>query len=138
MKKRNFPRFLRSQGALETAEAAITLPLVLLVMLAIFNLGMVVYGQQAVQQAARHGARMGSVAQQCGACYAASAANGAIANDPVVKNAGVSILAPGGVAGSILTVQVTGEIPNFIGGLLPGAPGAFKVSSSATFRQEGW
>lgn len=131
-------RFLRSDSALETAEAALTLPIVLLVMLAVFNLGMLVYGNQAVQQAARHGARMGSVAQQCGACYASSAANSAIANDPVVKNASVSILAPGGVAGSVLTVQVSGEIPSFFGGLLPGAPSVFHVSSSATFRQEGW
>src|SRR5512145_3065112 len=123
MKKLKFPRFLHSKSAIETVEATLALPVVLLVMLAIFNLGMIVYGQQAVQQAARHGVSMGSVAQQCGACYASGAAWGAIANDPVVKNAGVSILAPGGVAGSILTVQVSGEIPIFFGGLVPGVPG---------------
>ena len=56
-------------------EAAITTPIAILVMLAIVNLGMVVYAQQAVQAAARHGARMGSVAQQCPACYAMSGQN---------------------------------------------------------------
>ena len=131
-------RFIRCGRAIETLEAAITFPIAILVMLAAVNLGMVVYGQQAVQAAARHGARMGSVAQQCSACYAASGASSAIQNDPIVKQAGVAILAPGGVTGSILTVQVSGKIPNFIGSLVPGLPGSFDVSAEATFRQEGW
>ena len=107
-------------------------------MLATINLGMVVYGQQAVQAAARHGARMGSVAQQCGACYAASGASSAITGDPIVKNPGVAILSPGGVAGSILRVRVSGQIPSFLGSLVPGLPSSFSVSAEATFRQEGW
>ncbi len=131
-------RFLKARRAIETLEAAITFPIAILVMLATINLGMVVYGQQAVQAAARHGARMGSVAQQCGACYAASAASSAISGDPIVKQASVAILAPGGVAGSILSVRVTGSIPSFLGSLVPGLPGSFSVSAQATFRQEGW
>ena len=131
-------RFLRSLNAIETLEAAITLPVAVLVMLAVVNLGMVVYGQQAVQAAARHGARMGSVAQQCGACYAVSGASQAIQHDPIVKSASVDVVAPGGVAGSILTVRVSGQIPNFIGHLAPGLPASFPVSAEATFRQEGW
>lgn len=107
-------------------------------MLATINFGMVVYGQQAVQAAARQGARMGSVAQQCGACYAMSAASSAINGDPIVKQPSVAILSPGGVAGSILSVQVSGQIPSFLGSLVPGLPGSFLVSAQATFRQEGW
>jgi hypothetical protein len=131
-------RFLFSKRAIETLEAAITFPIAILVMLATVNLGMVVYGQQAVQAAARHGARMGSVAQQCGACYAVSAASSAINGDPIVKEASVAILSPGGVAGSILSVRVSGTIPSFLGSLVPGLPGNFPVSAEATFRQEGW
>ena len=131
-------RFLNARKAIETLEAAITLPIAILVMLATINFGMVVYGQQAVQAAARHGARMGSVAQQCGACYAMSAASSAINGDPIVKQPGVAILSPGGVAGSILTVSVSGQIPSFLGNLVPGLPGSFLVSAQATFRQEGW
>jgi len=56
-------RFLKDQSAMELLEAAITTPIAILVMLAIVNLGMVVYAQQAVLAAARQGARMGSVAQ---------------------------------------------------------------------------
>ncbi len=131
-------RFLRARKAIETLEAAITFPIAMLVMLATVNLGMVVYGQQAVQAAARQGARMGSVAQQCGACYAVSGASSAINGDPIVKQAGVAILSPGGVAGSILSVQVSGKIPSFLGSLVPGIPGSFSVAAEATFRQEGW
>ncbi len=130
--------FLKSKRAIETLEAAITFPIAILVMLATVNLGMVVYGHQAVQAAARHGARMGSVAQQCAACYAASAAGSAINGDPIVKQANVAILAPGGVTGSILSVRVSGKIPSFMGTLVPGLPGDFNVSAEATFRQEGW
>jgi hypothetical protein len=129
---------LKCKRAIETLEAAITFPIAILVMLATVNLGMVVYGQQAVQAAARHGARMGSVAQQRGACYASNAASSAINGDPIVKVPSVAILSPGGVAGSILSVRVSGTIPSFLGPLVPGLPGSFSVSAEATFRQEGW
>ena len=131
-------KFLKAKRAIETLEAAITFPIAILVMLATVNLGMVVYGQQAVQAAARHGARMGSVAQQCSACYAVSAASSAINGDPIVKEPNVAILAPGGVTGSILSVRVSGSIPSFLGSLVPGLPASFDVSAEATFRQEGW
>ncbi len=68
-------------------EAAITTPIAILVMLAIVNLGMVVYAQQAVQAAARHGARMGSVAQQCpGPVDAISGAKSAISQAGILEN----------------------------------------------------
>ena len=135
-------RFLNDRSGMEMLEAAITTPIAILVMLAIVNLGMVVYAQQAVQAAARHGARMGSVAQQCPACYASSAAQSAISDAGIVQNASVSVLAPGGSAGSILKIQVSGTVPNFLApltGLFPGLPGdTFKVQADSTFRQEGW
>ena len=131
-------RFLRARRGIEILDAAITFPIAILVMLATVNLGMVVYGQQAVQAAARQGARMGSVAQQCSACYAMSAASCAINGDPIVKQASVAILTPGGVAGSIVTVRISGSIPSFLGTLVPGLPSSFSVSAMAIFRQEGW
>ena len=135
-------RFWKDQSGMEMLEAAITTPIAILVMLAIVNLGMVVYAQQAVQAAARHGARMGSVAQQCPACYASSAAQSAISDAGIVQNASVSVLAPGGSAGSILKIRVSGTVPNFLApltGLFPGLPGdTFKVQADSTFRQEGW
>lgn len=127
---------------MEMLEAAITTPIAIMVMIAIVNLGMLVYAQQAVQAAARQGARMGSVAQQCPACYAVTGAKDAIAQAGIVENTSVAVLAPGGAAGSILKIQVSGTVPNFLSpltGLFPGLPGqTFKVSADSTFRQEGW
>lgn len=130
-------RFMQARSGLETIEAAITTPIAVLIMLATINLGMVIFGQQAVQAAARYGARMGSVAQQCSACYALSGAREAIASAKLVQSPNVQILAPGGVAGSVLKVRVSGTIPNYLGGFI-GWSDPFKVSSDVTFRQEGW
>lgn len=133
---------LKDSSGMELLEAAITTPIAILVMLAIVNLGMVVYAQQAVQAAARQGARMGSVAQQCPSCYAVSAARSAISSARIVESPSVAVLAPGGRAGSLLKIQVSGMVPNFLApltGLFPGLPGdTFKVSADSTFRQEGW
>ncbi len=130
-------RFWQDKRGMETVEAAITFPIAILVMLAVVNLGLVVYGQQAVQAAARHGARMGSVAQDCPACVAASAAQESISSARLVQNASVAVLAPGGSAGSLLKIRVSGKIPNYLGGLV-GLSGPFEVEAEATFRQEGW
>jgi Flp pilus assembly protein TadG len=135
-------RLLKDHRGMEMLEAAITTPIAVMVMIAIINLGMLVYAQQAVQAAARHGARMGSVAQQCPACYAISGARSAIAQAGILENASVSVMAPGGSAGSILKIQVSGNVPNFMApltSLFPGLPGqTFTVRADSTFRQEGW
>ena len=135
-------KLLKENRGMELLEAAITTPIAIMVMIAIVNLGMLVYAQQAVQAAARQGARMGSVAQQCPACYAISGAKDAIANAGILEDTSVSVLSPGGSAGSILKIQVSGNVPNFMAPLTclyPGLPGhTFTVHADATFRQEGW
>jgi hypothetical protein len=131
-------KLLRNKSAIETLEAAITTPIALLIMIATINLGLVVFGQQAVEQAARHGARMGSVAQGSAAHYASSYARDAIESSQIVNDPSVTILAASGKPGSLLRVQVTGTIPNFFGGLLPGLPTVFTVTGESDFRQEGW
>ena len=105
-------RFLKDRRAIEMVEAAMTFPIAILVMLAMTNLGLVVFGQQSVQAAARHGARMGSVAQNCSACWAVREARSSIEGLSLIQNPAVTVLAPGGVAGSTLKIRVTGEVPN--------------------------
>jgi Flp pilus assembly protein TadG len=125
----------------EMAEAAITTPVVILLMLAIINLGMVVFAQQAAQNAANYGARIGSVAQDAPAARAAAAARQA-AQHTMIGNYSVAVLAPGGVAGQTLAIEVRYTVPNFFGGLgalYPGLPdGPFAGRARALFRQEGW
>lgn len=94
------------------------------------------------QNAANYGARMGSVAQNCRSCAAYAAATEAIRRT-AVHHAGVQILAPGGVVGSVLRIRVTGDAPNMMGPLLsliggPTFAGPIPVSAEATFRAEGW
>ena len=103
-------KFIKENRGMELLEAAITTPIAIMVMLAIVNLGMLVYAQQAVQAAARYGARMGSVAQQCPACYAMSGAKSAIAQAGILENTSVNVMAPGGSAGSTLKIQVSGRV----------------------------
>jgi hypothetical protein len=81
---------------------------------------------------------MGNVAQQCSAYYSVRAASSAISGDPIVKEANVAILVPGGVTGSILGVCVSGSISSLLGNLVPGLPPYFDGSVEATSRQEGW
>jgi hypothetical protein len=131
-------KLLRNRSAIETLEAAITTPIAVLIMIATINLGLVVFGQQAVEQAARHGARMGSVAQGSAAYYASSSARDAIERSMIINDPSVTILAAGSHPGSLLRVRVSGTIPNFFGGLLPGLPRVFTVTAESDFRQEGW
>jgi hypothetical protein len=132
----------RNRHALEVLEAAATIPIMLLILVAVVNLGLAIYAQQAVQNAANYGARMGSTAQACRSCTAYGAAWSSISGSGV-QNPGVEVLAPGGVVGSTLKIRVTGEVPDlglaslmaYFGG---GRDGPFRVSAEATFRAEGW
>jgi len=135
-------RFLRSRQGVEFLEAAVTIPIVVLIMVAIVQFGLLVYAGQMASEAARHGVRWGAVAQanQAGVAVAqaASFANAAFG----VGNPQVEVLAPGGVIGSNLKLRVSYEVPNLFGGLaglFPGLPsGPFHVTGEATMRQEGW
>lgn len=132
----------RNRKGLEVVEAVATLPIALLLLVAMINLGFAVYAKQAVQNAANYGARIGSTAQSCRACLAYATATQTI-RGTLVRNAQVEILAPGGSVGSVLKIRVIGEVPNLMGplmGLLSRGQwgGPIRVSADAVFRAEGW
>jgi TadE-like protein len=132
----------RNRKGLEVVEAVATLPVALLVLVALINLGFAVYAKQAVQNAANYGARIGSTAQSCRACLAYVTARQTL-EGTLVRKATVEILAPGGSVGSVLKIRVKGEVPNLMGpllGLLSGGQwaGPIQVSADAVFRAEGW
>lgn len=131
-------RILRSRRGTEVLEAAVTIPLLLLLTLAMLQFGMVTYASQMAKEAARHGARVGSVAQDNPAARAAAAAYQFARGVFPTGDPEVQILAPGGVVGSELKVRVTYRVPNIFNGF-PGLPsGPFEVWGEATARQEGW
>jgi len=131
-------RFLSHRQASELTEAALTLPIVLLLLLGMVQFGIVVYGDQMAKEAARHGARMGSVAQDNPAMQAYVAAFVFAKSALPIGEPEVQILAPGGVVGTELRIRVSYRIPNLVSGF-PGLPsGPFVVFGEATARQEGW
>lgn len=124
-------------------EAAFTIPLIMLVTLMLLQAGLLAWGVSAASNAARHGARMGAVAQSNPAAVAVGEARRVARREfPLDGSPTVSLLAPGGRPGSELTVRVTLDVPNIIGPLAAffggRLPAAWQVSGEASFRQEGW
>jgi hypothetical protein len=124
----------------ELDEAALALPVLLLISLALINLGLLGFAAVNAGNAAEYGARMGSVAlaDQAGAAYAAALAkvNAAPVGSYTVNVSG------GGRPGSRIEVAVTYRVPNYFGGLAAmfgvSAPSYFQGAARAYFRQEGW
>ena len=129
----------KKQKGQSAVEFALLVVVTIVMFLAMTQFGLYLYGLDVVENAARNGARAGSVAQSCPSCQAVSSARSALSGLPVVYNPSVSILAPGGVAGSTVKIRVTAHIPLIIpGGFLFGLDKILNVSAEATFRQEGW
>ncbi len=124
----------------ELEEAALVLPVLLLVCLGLINMAMLGFAAVNAGNAANYGARMGSVAQQNAAGLAAASASQMLAAAPVGTYE-VAILASSG-AGGRMGVQVRYSVPNYFGGLAGlfgvGLPAEFSNTATAYFRQEGW
>lgn len=123
----------------EIAEAAVTLPVVMLATLALVNLTIAGFASVNAANAANYGARIGSVNQENPAGVAVAAARQMLANAPVGEY-GVSA-SGGGPPGALLAVSVEWTVPNYFNGLLAlfGADiGEFSGTTVAYFRQEGW
>lgn len=122
------------------AEAAITLPVVVLLTFALVNLAMAGYAAVAASNAANYGARVGSVAQSDQINHAIAAAQTKInqtgIGDYLIYATG------GGARGSQIIVVVQWTVPNYIGGLMSWIGGVelttITGSAQSTFRQEGW
>ncbi len=122
-----------------TVEFAASVVLVILMFLGMVQFGAYMWASSVVENAARHGARVGSVSQGCAACQAVSAARAALQGQPLLQNPSVAVLAPGGVVGSTVNIRVSARIPLFLpAGNTLGLDKLTQVQAEATFRQEGW
>jgi Flp pilus assembly protein TadG len=131
--------FKKKELGQSAVEFALVVTMAIIMFLGMMQFGMYLYGLSIVENAARHAARMGSVSQSCPSCEAVSAANAALAGQPVIRNAAISVLAPGGVVGSTVRIRITAHIPLVVpGGQAFGLGPLTSVSAEATFRQEGW
>jgi len=131
--------FKKRERGQSAVEFALVVTMAIILFLGMLQFGMYLYGLSIVENAARHGARAGSVSQSCPSCEAVSAANAALAGQPVIRNASVAVLAPGGVVGTTVRIRVSASIPMIVpGGAAFGLGPLMTVSAEATFRQEGW
>jgi hypothetical protein len=129
----------RKQAGQSAVEFALVVSIAIIMFLGMMQFGMYLFGLSIVENAARNGARQGSVSQSCPACEASVAAQSAIQGQPVIRDASVAVLAPGGVVGSTVKIRVTAHIPMIVpGGNTFGLGLLTTVSAEATFRQEGW
>src|SRR5450759_5561513 len=100
--------------------------------LGMVQFGMYLYGLSIVENAARNGTRIGATSQGCTPCDATAAAQSALQGQPVIRDAVVSVLAPGGVVGSTVRIRVTAHIPMIV----PGGAGSCARWDRAVSRTE--
>ena len=124
----------------ELDEAALVLPVLLLISIGLVNLAILGFAAVNAGNAANYGARMGSVAQSDPSGIAAASAYQMLSAAPV-GNYAVSV-SGSGLPGDLLIVQVNYTVPNYFAGLAGffGVDTAQEFSNTATsyFRQEGW
>ena len=136
---RRLRRLLADRRA-ELDEAAIVLPVMLLVAVGLVNMALLGAAAVNAGNAANYGARMGAVAQENAADVAWAASNQAIQAAPIGEYA-VQV-SGGGAPGLQMTVSVSYRVPNYFAPLTAffgviTSP-EFSGASSAYFRQEGW
>lgn len=122
----------RSERGSSAVEFALLLPILLLVLLALVQVGVLARDSLVLTQASRAGAREASVQPSSDAVrQAVSDAAPGLAADRLSVN-----IAWGGTRGSPVTVSVAYEAP--VASLLAGwlLPGSVSLSATATMRQE--
>jgi hypothetical protein len=132
-------RYLLHDPRGEMAEAAVTLPVVMLAALALVNLTIAGFASVNAANAANYGARVGSVSQENPSGVAVVAANQTLASTPIGDY--IVSASGGGPPGALLAVIVRWEVPNYFKGLMSffGASlDDFSGTTVAYFRQEGW
>jgi len=129
-------RHLHGQRGSEMTEAAITLPVMALILLALLNLGYMAYEAQVAQSAARHGARMASVAQSAAQQVAVAQSEAASAARATLGASFAGVEVSGGAVGSTVQVTVKARVPQWLTGFNMILPD--HVKGTAYFRAEGW
>jgi hypothetical protein len=124
----------------ELDEAALVLPLLLLISVGLVNLGILGFAAVNAGNAANYGARMGSVAQSNPSGVAVSSAYQMLSAVPVGSYT-VNVTGSG-LPGDMMIVQVSYSVPNYFKGLAGffgvTIPQDFSSSAMSYFRQEGW
>lgn len=137
---RHRPASFLQQDRGDMVEAALTLPLMVLLALALVNFALVGHARNASQQAAGFGARMGSVAFVHARQQARTSAESLLQN--CLCRARVIRVDAQDAPGGDVTVVVEWTVENFFGPLLTlfggSLPQTFTGTATASYRKEGW
>ena len=132
-------QFLRQTRG-DMVEAALTIPLMVLLALVLVNFALVGHARTASQQAAHYGARMGSIAFTGAGLQARQSAESVLSG--CLCQAQVSNVVATDVPGGVVTVEIQWTVPNYFQSMLAlfggTLPATFTGTTSASFRKEGW
>jgi Flp pilus assembly protein TadG len=133
--------FLDRRGS-NMAEAAITMPVVLLVLMFTLNLSIAGAASVAASNAANYGARIGAVAIINDQYYAMNAAQFAMNNSGLRIDYSVYAEVTPYHNGGYSYVAVSWKVQSYLAGLCNlfggGCPKYFTGTSIATYKKEGW
>ena len=121
------------------AEAAISFPILLFLLLGLINLAMYGLAGMNASNAANYGARQASVAQADVQTVALNSTRGKL--DEVSVGTYTISVSGGGGRGNLIQITVGYQVPNFFGGLAGFFGGSSEEMQGQTvsyFRQEGW
>lgn len=123
----------------DMVESALTMPILILVTLALVNLALAGFASVTANNAANLAARLGSVDQVAPGATAYAAAERALAG--TVGDYTIQIVQADGFSGGRVSVTVRWSVPNFFAGLMPlfGATASpLEGEAVGIFRKEGW
>jgi Flp pilus assembly protein TadG len=127
----------------EMAEAAISIPVVLMILVLALNVTRAGYAAMAARTAADYGARVGSVSGANARAYAESAANVSLAQSGVdISGFEVNAAVLGEGGGQVVVVTVSWSSPTLLAGICTifgeGCPDEFSGEERSVWRMEGW
>ena len=130
---------MREKGQ-SLVEAAVGLPILLLILLGIINLALYGMAGMNASNAANYGARRASVAQANAPAIALSSTQAKLAEVPI-GDYQVTVTG-GGRRGDLIQITVHYQVPNFLGALgslfSAGPQSEIAGYTASFFRQEGW
>jgi hypothetical protein len=133
---------LTDKRASEMAEAAISIPVVLLVLVLALNVTRAGYAAMAARNAANYGARVGAVAGSNPRQYAQSAAETSLRQSGVTGDFTIDAQVNGEGPGGIVSVTVGWSTKTLLAGICSlfgeGCPAKFRGEARAVWRREGW
>jgi hypothetical protein len=133
---------LTDKRAGQMAEAAVSIPAVLLILVLALNVSRAGFAALAARNAANYGARVASVAGGNAKVYGEAAAKASLEQSGVDGGFTVDVTISGMGPGSVVGVTVGWSTPTILAGICQafgeGCPASVGGEATAVWRREGW